>query len=29
MKPRVTLLTIAVDDIERSLAFYREASAQR
>src|ERR671925_2025133 len=24
MKPRITLLTIGVDDLERSLAFYRE-----
>jgi uncharacterized protein len=24
MKPRITLLTIAVDDLERSLAFYRD-----
>jgi uncharacterized protein len=24
MKPRITLLTLAVDDLERSLAFYRD-----
>lgn len=24
MKPRITLLTIGVDDLERSLAFYRD-----
>ena len=24
MKPRITLLTIAVDDLERSLKFYRD-----
>jgi catechol 2,3-dioxygenase-like lactoylglutathione lyase family enzyme len=26
MKPRITLITIGVDDLERSLRFYREAS---
>lgn len=25
MKPRVTVLTLAVDDLERSVAFYRDA----
>src|SRR4029078_10265614 len=25
MKPRITLITIGVDDLERSLAFYRDA----
>ena len=24
MKPRITLLTLGVDDLERSLAFYRD-----
>ena len=24
MKPRITVLTIGVDDLERSLAFYRD-----
>jgi len=24
MKPRITLITLAVDDLERSLAFYRD-----
>ena len=24
MKPRITLITLGVDDLERSLAFYRE-----
>ena len=24
MKPRITLITLGVDDLERSLAFYRD-----
>jgi catechol 2,3-dioxygenase-like lactoylglutathione lyase family enzyme len=26
MKPRITLITLGVDDLERSLAFYRDGS---